>query len=62
MENAWEYGKLTKKCYIFAGPNGAGKTTFANEFLPKIYKPLADSWIVFDTSGSQPVIVDKSEA
>ena len=25
------------------------------------YKPLADSWIVFDTSGSQPVIIDESE-
>lgn len=27
----------------------------------KIYKPLADSWIVFDTSGKIPVILDKSE-
>ncbi len=26
-----------------------------------IYKPLADSWIVFDTSGNQPVILDESE-
>lgn len=25
-----------------------------------LYKPLADSWIVFDTSGSIPVIVDES--
>jgi predicted ABC-type ATPase len=28
----------------------------------KIYKPLADSWIVFDTSGNQPVIHDESES
>jgi len=26
-----------------------------------ICKPLADSWIVFDTSGNQPVIIDESE-
>ena len=26
-----------------------------------IYKPLVDTWIVFDTSGYPPVIVDKSE-
>jgi len=25
------------------------------------YKPLADSWIVFDTSGSLPLIIDESE-
>ncbi len=64
------------KCYIVAGPNGSGKTTFAQEFLPslfyrrfekswtnfqKIYKPLADSWIVFNTSGEYPVIIDSSE-
>ena len=27
----------------------------------QIYKPLADSWIVFDTSAYQPVIIDESE-
>jgi predicted ABC-type ATPase len=27
----------------------------------QIYKPLADSWVVFDTSGNQPVILDESE-
>jgi predicted ABC-type ATPase len=27
----------------------------------QIYKPLADSWIVFDNSGNQPVILDESE-
>lgn len=27
----------------------------------KAYKPLADSWIVFDTSGSLPLIIDESE-
>lgn len=27
----------------------------------QIYKLLADSWIVFDTSGNQPVILDESE-
>ncbi len=27
----------------------------------KIYKPLADSWIVFDTSGNLPIILDESE-
>jgi predicted ABC-type ATPase len=27
----------------------------------QIYKTLADSWIVFDTSGNQPVILDESE-
>ena len=27
----------------------------------QIYKSLADSWIVFDTSGSQSVILDESE-
>jgi predicted ABC-type ATPase len=28
----------------------------------QIYKPLADSWIVFDTSGNRPVIIDESES
>ncbi len=27
----------------------------------QIYKPLANSWIVFDTSGNLPVILDESE-
>ena len=27
----------------------------------QIYKSLADSWIVFDTSGNQPIILDESE-
>lgn len=27
----------------------------------KIYKPLVDSWIVFDTSGREPVVLDESE-
>ena len=27
----------------------------------KIYKPLADTWIVYDTSGNVPVIIDESE-
>ena len=27
----------------------------------QIYKTLADSWIVFDTSGNQPIILDESE-
>lgn len=27
----------------------------------KLYKPLADVWIVYDTSGNIPVIVDESE-
>ena len=27
----------------------------------KLYKPLADSWIVYDTSGNIPVIIDESE-
>ncbi|MCD6534174.1 MAG: Zeta toxin family protein [Deltaproteobacteria bacterium] len=27
----------------------------------EIYKSLADSWIVFDTSANQPVIIDESE-
>ncbi|MDY6973945.1 MAG: zeta toxin family protein [Thermodesulfobacteriota bacterium] len=26
-----------------------------------LYKPLADSWIIFDTSGNMPVILDESE-
>ena len=26
----------------------------------KMYKPLADSWIVFDTSGKEPVVIDES--
>jgi len=26
-----------------------------------LYKPLADKWIIFDTSGPQPKIIDKSE-
>ncbi len=26
-----------------------------------IYKPLADSWAVIDTSGDMPVIIDESE-
>ena len=28
----------------------------------QIYKPMADSWIVFDTSGNKPVILDESES
>ncbi len=27
----------------------------------KLYMPLADSWIIFDTSGPQPKIISKSE-
>jgi predicted ABC-type ATPase len=27
----------------------------------KMYKPLADAWIVFDTSGKEPVILDEWE-
>lgn len=27
----------------------------------KLYKPIADSWVVFDTSGYMPVIIDESE-
>ena len=27
----------------------------------QIYKPLADSWIIFDTSANQPLIIDESE-
>ncbi|MFH2044041.1 MAG: zeta toxin family protein [Pseudomonadota bacterium] len=26
-----------------------------------LYKPLADAWIVFDTSGKTPVVIDESE-
>lgn len=26
-----------------------------------IYKPLVDSWVIFDTSGPHPVIIDESE-
>lgn len=26
-----------------------------------LYKPLADSWVIFDTSGYIPVIIDESE-
>jgi predicted ABC-type ATPase len=26
-----------------------------------LYQPLADSWIVFDTSGKTPVVIDESE-
>ena len=28
----------------------------------KTYKPLADSWIVFDTSGKEPIVLDESRA
>ena len=28
----------------------------------QIYRSLADSWIVFDTSANQPVIIDESES
>jgi len=28
----------------------------------KTYKPLADSWIVFDTSGKKPTVLDESRA
>ena len=31
-----------------------------NNFL-HVYKPLCDSWIVFDSSGKRPVIIDESE-
>ena len=27
----------------------------------ELYKPLADSWVVFDTSGELPVIIDESD-
>jgi predicted ABC-type ATPase len=26
----------------------------------KLYKPLADSWVIFDTSGDLPIIIDES--
>lgn len=26
----------------------------------ELYKPLADSWVIFDTSGDLPIIVDES--
>ncbi len=26
-----------------------------------LYKPIADSWVIFDTSGDIPVIIDESE-
>jgi predicted ABC-type ATPase len=29
-------------------------------YFQQIYKSLADSWIVFDTSGNQPIIFDES--
>ena len=61
--------------YVIAGPNGAGKTTFAKEFLPMVdirrrfkrswqnfislYKPLANSWILFDNAGLKPVEIVK---
>jgi predicted ABC-type ATPase len=34
---------------------------FERSWINLIYKPMADSWIVFDTSGNQPVILDESE-
>lgn len=27
----------------------------------KLYRPLADSWVVFDTSGDIPIIIEESE-
>ena len=27
----------------------------------RLYRPLADKWVVFDTSGPEPEIIDKSE-
>ena len=27
----------------------------------KLYRPLADKWVIFDTSGPEPEIIDKSE-
>jgi len=31
-------------------------------FLLRQNKPLADSWIVFDTSGKKPIVLDESRA
>jgi len=60
------------KAYIIAGGNGAGKTTFAMEFLPRYvfcweflnvdnlfhyYRPLLDSWTLFDNSTAAPTII-----
>ncbi len=32
------------------------------ENFQQIYKPLADSWIIFDTSGQLPVIIEESRS
>ena len=44
-------------------PEGDIKRRFDRSWsnFQKIYKLLADSWIVFDTSGKEPVILDESE-
>ena len=47
---------------LIGGPNGAGKTTTAMTLLPernffKLYRPLADTWVLCDNSTSELVAV-----
>jgi len=53
----------TKNVYVIAGPNGSGKTTFAKKFLPdyakclSYYKPLADTWLLFNNADAVPRLI-----
>ena len=55
------------KLRVFQGGHNVPEQDIIRRFerswinFQQIYKPLADSWIVFDTSGNQPVILDESE-
>jgi len=59
---------LSPRVIVIAGPNGAGKTTFAREYLPKdagvvhffhtTYRHLANSWAVYENSGSVPRLLE----
>ena len=63
MEFAIERVKLR----VFQGGHNVPEQDIMRRFerswinFKQIYKTLADSWIVFDTSGNRPIILDESE-
>ena len=63
--------KKSLNLYIIAGPNGSEKTTFVRKFLPDyakclnlfhLYRPLLDSWILFDNSEDTPVVIAREKS
>lgn len=41
--------------------SGKGYAEKIRGWKPRIYKQLADSWTLFDTSGNMPVAIETSE-